>query len=201
MASESAPADTPAEVPAAALADAPAGGLDDARLDLRTAGYCVHCDALVERRPDGTCPAGHPAEAIAGHLVLADGDPVPTLPRFNLGAFLIPPVWGPAHRVWAGAIFLPIWLFADSVLVSAARHGGVGQWIGAALVLLATIGFEYFFARRANGVAFRRVMHKMPAEEFARRERMWGYVAIPCAIALIGWGVYFDLVLGPTLKG
>ena len=199
MASEQVPGDAHVDGPTAVSATANVG-LDDARLELRTAGYCVYCDVLVERRPDGTCAADHPAEAIAGRIVLAWDEPVPTLPRFNLAALLIPPVWGPAHGMWVGAIFLPIWLFADSVIVSAARLGGVGQWIGAAIVLLATLGFEYFFARRANGVAFRRVMHKMTAEEFARRQRTWGYVAIPAAAVLIGWAVYFDLVLGPALK-
>lgn len=175
--------------------------IDDSRLELRTAAYCVLCDALVERRSDGTCPASHPAQALTGRIVLEPEAPVPSLPRFNLAAFLIPPIWGPAHGIWAGAIFLPIWLFADSVIVSAVRYGERGQWIGAVLVVLATLTFEYFFARRANGVAFRRVMHKLTAEEYARRQRTWVIVAIPIAAALIGWGVYFDTVLGPTLKG
>lgn len=175
--------------------------LDDARFELRSAGYCVLCDALVERNFDGACPSGHVAEAVQGRMRLADDEPVPTLPRFNLAAFLMPPIWGPAHGAWAGGVFLPIWLFADSIIVSAARRGGVGLWIGAALVMAATLGFEYFFARRASGVAFRRVMHKMSAEEFLRRQRTWAIASIPVALALIGWGVYFDLVLGPALKG
>ncbi len=175
--------------------------IDDARLDLRTAAYCVLCDALVERRPDGTCAADHPAQALTGRIVLEAEAPVPSLQRFNLAAFLIPPIWGPAHGIWAGAIFLPIWLFADSVIVSAVRYGERGQLLGAALVVLATLAFEYFFARRANGVAFRRVMHKLTAEEYALRQRTWAMVAIPVAAALIGWGVYFDTVLGPSLKG
>jgi len=175
--------------------------LDDARFELRTAGYCVLCDALVERRFDGTCPAGHVAEAVQGRRLLADDEPVPTMSRFNLGAFLMPPIWGPANGAWAGAIFLPIWLFADSVIVSAARRGGMGLWIGAAFVIAATLAFEYFFARRANGVAYRRVMHKMSAEEFARRQRIWAIMSIPIAFALIGWGLYFDIVLWPVLKG
>lgn len=188
-----------AEEPLGASAHEPAG-IDSARFELRTAGYCVHCDAIVERRFDGTCSAGHPAEAVSGRMVLADDEAVPVLPRFNLAAFLIPPIWGPGHGLWVGAIFLPIWLFADSVIVSAASRGGIGLWIGASLVIVATLGFEYFFARRANGVAFRRVMHKVSAEEFVRRQRQWALVAIPIAIALIGWGLYFDLILGPTLK-
>lgn len=175
-------------------------GIEEARIDLRTAAYCVHCDALVERQLNGTCPAGHPAEALTGRILLAADEPVPSLPSFNLAAFLIPPVWGPAHGIWVGAIFLPIWLFADSVIVSAVRYGGRGQWVGAAIVLAATLTFEYFFARRANGVAFRRVMHTMTAEQYARRQRAWAIASVPVAVVLIAWGVYFDGVLGQTLR-
>lgn len=173
--------------------------LADARLDLRSAGYCVMCDAIVERTAGGSCAAGHSAEAIAGQIVLPHDEPIPVLPRFNLAAFLIPPIWGPAHGQWVGAFFLPIWLFADSAIVAAVRYGGA-LWIPAALVIAGTLAFEYFFARRGNGVAFRRVMHKMTAEEFAARQRTWAFVAIPITVALIGWGLYFDLVLGPAIK-
>jgi hypothetical protein len=187
LASEEIPAETPA-------------GLDGARFELRSVGYCVHCDALVERQADGTCPSGHPAEAVAGRMILAENDAVPVLPRFNLAAFLIPPIWGPAHGSWAGAIFLPIWLFADSAIVAAVRRGGVGLYLAAAFVVLGTLGFEYFFARRANGIAFRRVMGTMSLEEFNKRQRTWALISLPIAAALVGWGMYFDIILMPTLK-
>ena len=172
--------------------------LDEVRFDVRSVGYCVLCDAIVERTGDGGCLAGHEARAVSGQMVLDPRDPLPVLPRFSLGAFLMPPIWGPAHGQWAGAFFLPIWLFADSAIVAAARGGGL-QWIGAAVVIAGTLGFEYFFARKANGVAYRRVMGTMSVAEFTRRERIWGYAMIPLAAALIGWGLYFDLVLSATL--
>lgn len=172
--------------------------LEDVRFDVRSVGYCVLCDALVERAADGTCPAGHESAAVAGQILLATGEPLPGLPRFNLAAFLIPPIWGPAHGQWVGAFFLPIWLFADSAIVAAARTGGM-QWIGAAVVMAGTLGFGYFFARKANGVAFRRVMNTMTFDEFVNRQRTWAFASIPAAGALIAWGLYFDLVLGATL--
>ncbi len=27
------------------------------------------------------------------------------MPRFNIAAFLLPPVWGPAHGMWAAIVF------------------------------------------------------------------------------------------------
>ena len=188
------------EIPAQPQAQASVGGIAEARLGLRTVGYCVICERLVERRSDGRCAGGHLPEAIHGQMLLSADEPVPVLPRFNLAAFLIPLFWGPANRQWAGAFFLPIWLFADSAIVSAAQKGGF-MWIAAVIVACGTLGFQYFFARHANGVAFRRVIGQLSVEEYLRRQKVWAIAAVPIAALLLGWAIYFDLVLRATLKG
>jgi hypothetical protein len=176
------------------------GSLDDALLDLRSIGYCVICERLVERQADGRCAEGHLPEAVHGQMLLTADETLPVLPRFNLAAFLIPLFWGPAHGQWVGAFFLPIWLFADSAIVSAVQRGG-WMYIAAVVVACGTLGFQYFFARHANGVAFRRVIGRLSVEEYLRRQRIWAVVAIPVSAALLGWAIYFDLVLRPALKG
>lgn len=172
-------------------------GIEAARLVIREAAYCVLCDRLVEREPDGTCPAGHPDEALTGHIPLGIDEPLPVLPRFNLAAFLMPPVWGPAHGQWAGAVFLPIWLFMDSIIATAgqSRFG----WLFAVFVVGATLAFQVVFARRANGMAYRRVWDRMTVAEYVARQRVWAWFSIPFAVGLVGWAVYFRLVLAPTL--
>jgi hypothetical protein len=173
--------------------------LEAARIDaLRTAGYCVACDRIVERLPDGTCPNGHARDAIAGRIVLAGDEPVPSLPRFNIGAFVLPPIWGPAHDQWVGAIFLPIWLFMDSILATA-NAGGIPTQIGAPLVVTVTLALQAFFAKRANGLAYRRVCDKMSVAEYVRRERWWAIACVPVAAILVAWAVWFDFVVRPTL--
>jgi hypothetical protein len=174
------------------------GSIDDARLDLRSIGYCVICERLVERRADGRCAEGHLPEAVHGQMLLTAEEPIPVLPRFNLAAFLIPLFWGPASGQWVGAFFLPIWLFADSAIVSAVQRGG-WMYIAAVVVACGTLGFQYFFARHANGVAYRRVIGRLSVEEYLRRQRIWAVVAIPVSAALLGWAIYFDLVLRPAL--
>lgn len=171
-----------------------AAGIAEARLGVRQAGYCVVCDRVVERTAQGGCVTGHPAEAVTGRLILDDDEPLPELERFNLAAFMLAPIWGPAHGQWAGAFFLPIWLFADSLVISALR-GGVAPRIMAGAVLAVTLASQTFFARRANGLAFRRVIGRIEAAEFARRERLWAFVAVPLGLAFISWAIYFDLVL------
>lgn len=173
-----------------------AGGEEAARIRLRHAGYCVLCDRIVERDDADACPNGHPAEAVTGHVVLGDDDALPQLPRFNLAAFLIPPVWGPAHGLWAGAIFLPMWLFADSILRTVG--GGMPGAVGGAVVIGVTLAMMWWFARRANGLAWRRVCDRVGVGEYARRERVWAIVSVPVAALLIGMALYFDLVVIPA---
>lgn len=169
------------------------GGIEAARLVIRETGYCVLCNKMVEREPDGSCPNGHPAGAVTGNVALGADEPVPTLPAFNLAAFLIPPVWGPVHGQWAGAVFLPIWLFMDSIIATA-RDTRFG-WLMAAFVVASTLAFQFVFARRANGMAYRRVWERTTVDEFVRRQRVWARVSVPAALALVAWAVYFRLVL------
>lgn len=164
--------------------------------DDRFAGYCVLCNRIVERTADGSCAEGHAAESVWGALRLAAGDRLPRLPKFNLAAFLIPPIWGPAHGAWAGFFVLPIWLFADSVVVSAVGGSAI-RVAGAVLVVLGTLLFQYWFALRANGLAFRRTCDRVPLAAFERQQRIWAFVAVPLAAALIGWMIYFHAVIEP----
>jgi hypothetical protein len=179
------------------MAETPAPpGLDAARVGLRTAGYCVVCDRIVERAPDGGCSrvADHPAAGITGRVLLKPGEPVPSLPRFNLAAFLIPMIWGPAHGLWAGAIFLPMWLFMDSVIASAAGRAPAFR-LAAFFVTLMTISAQAWFAKRGNGLGWRRVSDRVSVAEFARRQRLWAVASVPVFLLLVGWGVYYRMVL------
>jgi hypothetical protein len=185
-----------AENPGAQVADrdtATPAGPEAARFTIRSAAYCVLCDRMVECRPDGTCPDGHPANALSGAIPLGAADPVPQLPRFNIAAFALPPVWGPAHGQWVGAIFLPIWLFADSAIAAASR-GGIAR-IGAVAVGVLTVAFQAFFAKRANGVAWRRVSDRMGIDLFVKRERVWALVCVPLGLLMLGWAFYYRLAL------
>jgi hypothetical protein len=180
------------------LAEPHAGGIDDARLDVRFAGYCAYCDRIVVREADGGCPEGHPAEGVAGRIVLVDDETPAQLPRFNVAAFLLPFIWGPAHEQWVGAVFLPIWLFLDSIVATAGK-GGAPTTLAAVIVVALTLAFQAFFAKRANGVAFRRLIGRTTVAEFSRRQRAWAWGVGPFAVLLIAWTVWFRAVVAPTL--
>jgi hypothetical protein len=174
--------------------ETPWAGAEAARLVLRSAGYCVLCDRIVERSANGECPAAHPAAAISGNIELDDDEPVPQLPRFNVAAFLVPPIWGPFHGQWVGVIFLPLWLFVDNV-VGASNGRGTGSAVGGAFVVVATLAAQAFFAKRANGVGWRRVADRVSVPDYVRRERVWAWVSASLFAALLGWVAYYRLVM------
>lgn len=167
-------------------------GTDAARLQLPQAGYCVLCDAIVELDADGRCSSGHPAEVVAGRMVLAPGDELPRLPRFNWGAFAFPVLWGPAHGEWAGVVFLPVWLFLDNIVSTApGRPPFVAVFAGFAVAV--TVGAQLFFAKRGNGQAWRKVCDHVTVADFVRRERVWAWVCGPLGVGALTWAVWYRL--------
>lgn len=116
------------------------------------------------------------------------------LPRFNLAAFLMPPVWGPAHGAWEGVIFLPMWLFADSAVVAGVQRGG-GSAVAAALIAGGTLLAQAWFARHANTIAYRRVAHATSVAAFLGRQRIWAVALAPATLAMWAWAVYYDVVV------
>jgi hypothetical protein len=167
-------------------------GLDEAVIEMRVIGHCAMCDRIVERADDGSCPEGHPAEAVTGRVLLGPHDDVPVLPRFNLAAFLIPPIWGPAHGQWVGAIFLPMWLFVDSIIGSAGA-GGMATRVASYLVIATTLAFQAFFAKRANGLVWRRIADRTTVADFAKRQLIWAVASVPAAAIIVGWAVWFHM--------
>jgi hypothetical protein len=170
-----------------------------------TGGYCQYCNRLVARDSAACCSeAGHPPEGIYGLIDLqADGTLPISLPRFCWAAALMPPVWGVAHGVWSGFLLLPLWLFLDSALQSAAFRLPAQTplamrlitWAVSALLVVGTLALMYWFGRRGWGIAFRRRYSsgkdELPIPEFIRRERLWMLVSLPlmlAALALaVGW--------------
>lgn len=188
-----------ADTPKTPTAEEPSpAGIEAARFELPTAGYCVLCDRIVTRAADGTCPHGHPAVAVSGRLDVRPGEEPPQLPRFNLAAFALPPIWGPAHGQWVGAIFLPLWLFADSAIRSAGEGGAAAA--GAVVITVVTLAAQFWFARRANGLAWRRVCEHVGIAQFAARQRVWAVAATPVGVALLGWAVWYDITSGAIAR-
>ena len=171
------------------------GGIEAARVgpDAVRAAHCAICDQIVLVADDGGCPNGHPAEALGGFFTLAEGEPCPRLPRFNLAAFALPPVWGVFHGQWVGVLFVPIWVFVDSAASTASR--GIVSLVGAVVLALFTVIFQVFFAKRANGVIWRNTAGHMSVDEFRRRQRLWAVFCVPLGIFVYAWMIHYRLVV------
>lgn len=152
----------------------------------RLVGHCIVCNAMVERREDGSCPAGHSPVAVAGSIELAPGEPLPRFPKFNWGAFLIPPIWGVAHGLWAGVFFLPLWAFVDSAIRSTVGRA-IWMQVVAWGTLVVTLAFQYEFGRTANRLAWRRASQRMTLDTYVRRQRLWAIGGAVVIIALAVW--------------
>ena len=175
-----------------------------------TAGYCSRCNQLVVRDESAACShAGHEPEFIRGLIVLSSEGEIPyQLPRFNWAAALFPPLWGPAHGAWAGAVMLPLYLFVDSALQAAVdvpAEASFGLrllvWLVSLVIVVGTLAFSYRLGRRGWGIAWARAAEtgmdalrlssKEDFDDFIRRERRWFPVCLALFMGLMALAVYW----------
>lgn len=118
------------------------------------------------------------------------------VPRLNIAAFVLPPIWGPAHGLWVSIIFYPLWLIADNVFYaaySAPSAFSIAIAIVVFVILLAcTIGFSLVGQPYA---AHRAAARGIGKQEYLKRQRIWAVVCILIGILMIALATYFNLVL------
>ncbi len=122
------------------------------------------------------------------------------VPRLNIGAFLMPPIWGPAHGMWVTILYYPLWLIADNCFVNAvvARTplAIIVAVLVAALLFLMTLGFAIVSQPFALHRAVDRGITK---ETYLRRQRVWAVaMAVVAALALAG-ATYYNLAINPDI--
>ena len=82
------------------------------------------------------------------------------MPPLNVGALFLPPIWGPAHGMWATILFYPIWLFADNMFYAAYAEP---------TALSLTVAVVVFLTLTAGTVAFARLGQPFAAHRAALR--------------------------------
>ena len=121
-------------------------------------------------------------------------------PPLNIGALLVPPIWGPAKGMFATILWYPLWVFADNCLYAWWSQGGtLATVLGIATLILliaVTIAFSYYSRMYA---AVRAVQRGKSKEEFQRTERRWAVAGVFLAIALLGFATYFNLYVRAPL--
>ena len=123
------------------------------------------------------------------------------LPRVNIGALVMPGIWGPAHGFWACILFYPLMIFIDYVVYGA--YIKPEAWtialavIGVALYIAASVVFSImsqpFAAHRAETKGVSR-------EQYLKRERIWAVVCVIVLIIALAWATYYNLEIRTVLK-
>lgn len=120
-------------------------------------------------------------EQIAAEKAFMEG-----VPRFNLAAFLLPPIWGPAHGMWAAILFYPAWLLVDNLLYAMYSQPSV---MSVALVTVAFALISQPFAwHRAHG------MGKTKAQ-YLSAQRKWAVGCVFGALAMLVLATAYNLLL------
>ena len=119
---------------------------------------------------------------------------VPGLPKFNLGALFLPPIWGPAHGQLVTVLFYPLWFLADTCFVNAVFFGGLAIVL-AVVVFLGTAALTLFYARTAGRPAYLRVAEKIPLRRYLARERVWALVCGLLAVLFLVLASWYNLAV------
>lgn len=122
------------------------------------------------------------------------------IPRLNLGALFLPPIWGPAHGIWASILFYPVWLLADNTLYTAFTQRTPLAVIIAVIVLAILVALTVAFAIIGQPFAAHRAARKgVGKEEYLKRERVWAVACVVAGIAMIVAATVYNLAIRPGL--
>ena len=120
------------------------------------------------------------------------------LPRFNLAAFLIPPVWGPVHGFWVTILFYPAWVLIDNVIYTAIDMPSPLSIVIAILSAILIIGVSVIFSLVSQPIAAHRAEDKgLSRDEYLRRQRIWSWVSIVIAIVFISLATWYNIAFRP----
>ena len=118
------------------------------------------------------------------------------IPRINLAALLVPPIWGPGHGIWVTVLWYPIWLFADNVFYAAYSQQTTLSFVVAAIVGICLLALTVFFAIVSQPFAAHRAAEQgRTKEEYLKRERIWAVICAVVGIAFIAFATYYNLAI------
>lgn len=122
------------------------------------------------------------------------------VPRVNIGALFLPPIWGPAHGMWAAILFYPIWLFADNTFCAAFATPSTLSIVFAVIVfVLLTAATVAFSVVSQPFAAHRAAKHGVSREKYLSRPEDLGVVSVIVGCVMIVAATYYNLVIRPGL--
>lgn len=123
------------------------------------------------------------------------------IPRVNLGALFMPPIWGPAHGFWVTILFYPAWLLADNTIYAASVERTPLAIVLAVLVLAIMLTVTVAFSLIAQPLAAHRAAERgMTKDAYLRRQRIWAIASILIAAVFVVLATYYNLEIRPTVE-
>lgn len=124
------------------------------------------------------------------------------VPRVNIAALFLPPIWGPAHGLWVAIVFYPLWLVADTCFVNAfAERTPLAIALGA-IVLVALTAVTFVFSATSQKYALLRALSMGSTKEaYLKRQRIWAVASVVVGLVMIAAASYYNVVLNPRLAG
>ncbi len=124
------------------------------------------------------------------------------VPRINIGALFLPPIWGPAHGLWITIAFYPLWIVADTCFVNAfAERTPLAMGLGV-VVLTALTVLTFAFSVLSQKYALQRALSMgVSKPTYLKRQRIWAVASVFVGIVMIAAATYYNLMLNPRLTG
>lgn len=140
--------------------------------------------------------------AITDEQYAAEARLLEDVPRVNIGALFMPPIWGPAHGIWATIVFYPLWIVADTCFVNAfAYHTPLAIALAVLVFGMLTAGTVAFSIVSQPFALHRALSMGVSKEKYLKRQKIWAVVSVVVGIAAIAAATYYNLFMNPTLAG
>ena len=124
------------------------------------------------------------------------------VPRVNIGALFMPPIWGAAHGMWATIIFYPLWIVADTCFVNAiAFHTPVAIALGILVFAMLTAGTVAFSVVSQPFALHRALSRGVSKETYLKRQKIWAVASVVVGLIAIALATYYNLFMNPKLAG
>lgn len=122
------------------------------------------------------------------------------LPRFNIGAFLMPPIWGPAHGIWVTILYYPIWLFIDNLFYATWQDPTPLSIVLSILAGAILLGITIAFAIVSQPIAAHRAERMgISRERYLSRQKKWAVASAIIAAAMLVLATVYNLDIRPTV--
>ena len=123
------------------------------------------------------------------------------VPRVNVGALLLAPVWGPAHGMWPAFLFFVAWLFVDNAIWAASVQPTVMNVVLATVMLVGLVAATVVFAIVAQPFAAHRAEAMgVDRATYLRRQRAWAVAGAVAAVAVVAFATWYNLDMRPAME-